>query len=156
MNNKETFCEDCRKDVSFCTEQNTIVQSFKGDDIEFTGTVAKCSECENSVFIPEFMDANLKALYEAYRIKNGFLSLERICEIPIKYAIGKRPLSLLLGWGEVTFTRYCDGDVPSKQYDDILQLIYNEPVYFLSVLEDNKDTIKPAAYKKARMPYKSF
>ena len=37
-----------------------------------------------------------------------------------KYKIGKKPLSKLLGWGEVTITRYINGDIPSKLYSDEL------------------------------------
>jgi len=64
--------------------------------------------------------------------------LEKILEIPQKYNIGKRPISLLLGWGEMTFTRYCDGDMPTKQYSDVLQRIYDDPAFYLSLLEENK------------------
>ena len=35
-----------------------------------------------------------------------------------KYNIGKRPLSLLLDWGELTITRYLKGMPPKKEYLD--------------------------------------
>jgi uncharacterized phage-associated protein len=93
----------------------------------------------------------LKALYDAYRKKNGIVSLETILAIPEKYAIGKRPLSLLLGWGEQTFSRYCEGDLPTKQYSDILQKIYDDPHYYADILESNKENLKTiASYEKSR------
>ena len=74
-----------------------------------------------------------------------------ILEIPEKYAIGKRPLSLLLGWGEQTFSRYCDGDMPTKQYSEILQKIYDEPAYYAEILENNKDNFKTnVSYEKSK------
>ena len=149
--NNNTFCENCRKDVPFSIKENTETHHFKGDEIEFIETVALCNQCGNEVFVAEFMDASLKALYDAYRIKNNIISLEHICEIPVKYAIGKRPLSLLLEWGELTFTRYCDGDMPTKQYAGILKRIYDEPAYFLSILESNKDTLKSSSYLKSKI-----
>jgi hypothetical protein len=95
-------------------------------------------------------DENLKGLYDAYRQKNGIISLEKIREIPEKYNIGKRPLSLLLGWGEVTFSRYDEGYVPTKQYSDILQKIYDDPAYYKELLEKNKANLKsPQAYEKS-------
>jgi len=151
MNNKITFCENCRKDVSFSIKENKETHTFKGEDIEFTETTALCDKCGSNVFVAEFHDANLKALYDAYRIKNDIISLEQICEIPVKYSIGKRPLSSLLGWGELTFTRYCDGDIPTKQYADILKRIYNEPAYYLSVMEDKKDILRESSYKKSKL-----
>ena len=55
----------------------------------------------------------------AFREKEGLISVSEMELILDKYDIGKRPLSLLLGWGEGTLTRYLDGDIPTKQYSDI-------------------------------------
>ena len=108
---------------------------IKKDHGEYLGMATVCEACESKIYVHEIEDYNLKALYDAYRKKNSIISLEKILEIPEKYSIGKRPISLLLGWGELTFTRYCDGDMPSKQYSDILQRIYEDPTYFKSVKE---------------------
>ncbi len=125
--------------------------TLKGEEYEFVGNKVTCDECSNEVYVAEIEDENLKALYDAYRQKNGIISLEKILEIPQKYNIGKRPLSLLLGWGEMTFTRYCDGDMPTKQYSDVLQRIYDKPDFYLSLLEENKRNLKSQiAYKKSK------
>ena len=149
MNSNIVYCEICREDVSCNVENIPETQTFKGEDIQFIATVAKCDKCNGNVFVGEFMEDNLKRLYDAYRVKNDIISLEHICEIPIKYGIGKRPLSLLLGWGELTFTRYCDGDMPTKQYSNILNRVYNDPSYYLSFLESNKSILTAVAYKKS-------
>jgi Uncharacterized phage-associated protein len=107
--------------------------------------------CNAEVHVAEIEDRNLKALYDAYRQKNDIISLEKILEIPQKYNIGKRPLSLLLNWGEMTFSRYCEGDMPTKQYSDTLYRIYNEPEFYLSLLEENKGNLKSlTAYEKSK------
>lgn len=83
-------------------------------------------------------------------------SLEKI-KFKNYFKIGKRPLSLLLGWGEQTFSRYCDGDMPTKQYSDILKRIYEDPIYYLSVLEDNKDRLKSMiSYEKSKATTMNF
>jgi putative zinc finger/helix-turn-helix YgiT family protein len=151
MNEKMTFCEECRKDVSYSIETVTMKAKLKGEEYEFAGKKALCGECGNEVYVADIENENLKALYGAYRQKNGIISLEKIMEIPQKYNIGKRPLSLLLGWGEMTFTRYCDGDMPTKQYSDILLKIYDEPVFFKRLLEENKSNLKSSqAYEKSK------
>ena len=150
MNNKTTFCENCREEVTFSIREDAAIRSLKGEDVSFIETSAVCNECGSDVFVAEFHDSNLMALYHSYRLKNSIISLENICEIPVKYAIGKRPLSLLLGWGELTFTRYCDGDMPTKQYAEVLSRIYNEPTYYLSVLEEKKDILKQSSYHKSK------
>jgi predicted transcriptional regulator len=79
------------------------------------------------------------------------ITKEQISDILTKYDIGKSPLSLLLGWGEKTLTRYCDGkSEPSKSYVEMLQRISDEPDYYLSLLESNKDKISSVAYKKSQ------
>ena len=51
----------------------------------------------------------------------------------------------------MTLTRYCDGDMPTKQYSDILQKIYDEPSYYLSLLEENRGNLRSqTAYEKSK------
>ena len=125
--------------------------TIKGKEYHYTGTEARCADCGNLVFVPEISDDNLRSLYNVFREENGIVSLDVICAIPEKYDIGKRPLSLLLGWGELTFSRYCDGDIPTRQYSDILQRIYNEPQFYSELLEANKTNLKSQrTYEKTR------
>jgi putative zinc finger/helix-turn-helix YgiT family protein len=151
MNNKMTFCETCRKDVAFYVDNVVVKNTLKGEQYTYNGKRAICTECNNEVYVADLEDENLKALYDSYRQKNGIIPLEKILEIPQKYNIGKRPLSLLLNWGEMTFTRYCEGDMPTKQYSDTLLRIYTEPHYYLSLLEENKGNLKSlTAYEKSK------
>ena len=147
---KITFCETCRKDELYYLKTAAMKGTLKGEEYEYTGKQAFCSVCNAEVYVAEILDGNLKALYDVYRQKNGIISLENILEIPQKYNIGKRPLSLLLNWGEMTFSRYCEGDMPTKQYSDTLQKIYNEPEFYLAMLEENKaNLISHMAYEQS-------
>jgi putative zinc finger/helix-turn-helix YgiT family protein len=151
MLERMTFCEECRRDVAYTEIEVAMQNELKGETFEYTGKQAVCAECGSEVYVAEVEDYNLKALYDAYRKKNSIIALEKILEIPEKYGIGKRPLSLLLGWGEMTFSRYCDGDMPSKQYSDILKHIYDDPAFYRSILENNKDKLKsPTTYEKSK------
>ena len=148
---EKTFCEECRNDVEYTTASVPMTGTIKGKAYHYTGTEARCADCGNLVFVPEISDDNLRSLYNVFREENGIVSLDVICAIPEKYDIGKRPLSLLLGWGELTFSRYCDGDIPTRQYSDILQRIYNEPQFYSDLLEANKANLKSQrTYEKTR------
>ena len=150
MKDNKTFCEECRNEVEYSTKSIPMTASIKGKQYSYTGTEAHCKECDSAVYVPEIIDANLRALYDEYRKENNIIPLDKINEIPTKYSIGKRPLSLLLGWGEQTFSRFADGDIPSKQYSDILQRIYNDPEYYLQLLISNKNNLKSAlSYEKS-------
>lgn len=51
----------------------------------------------------------------------------------------------------MTYTRYYDGDMPTKQYSDTLQKVYNEPDFYLSILEENKVNLKSLlAYERIK------
>ncbi len=152
MKNRKVFCEDCRRDVDFKVKDIRMEGTIKGEKYNYNGKVAHCSDCNSEIYVDEVNDFNLKALYDEYRKKNNIISLEEISEICSKYGIGKRPLSLLLGWGEQTFSRYCDGDIPSKQYSDVLKKIYDDPFYYNEMLEKNKNNLKSeSAYKKSKI-----
>lgn len=151
MKNKKVFCEECRKDVNFTIIDKQMIATIKGETYNYMGKIAYCIDCKSEIYVNEVNDFNLKALYDEYRKKNDIISLEKILKICSKYEIGKRPLSLLLGWGEQTFSRYCDGDIPTKQYSDILKKIYNDPFFYNKILEENKHNLKTeAAYKKSK------
>lgn len=151
MSERKVFCEECRNDVAFTIIEKQMEGTIKGEKYNYIGKEAYCVDCGSEVYFDEVNDFNLKALYDVYREKNDIASLETILAIPEKYAIGKRPLSLLLGWGEQTFSRYCDGDIPTKQYSDTLKKIYAEPNYYAELLEKNKGNLKTAAsYEKSK------
>ncbi len=150
MNTKTTFCESCRKDVTYFEKSETITSELKGAKYTFVGKKAVSEECSHELFSHDVNDYNLKQLYNEYRRQNNIISLAKILEIPQKYNIGKRPLSLLLGWGEQTFSRYCDGDMPTQQYSVALQKIYDDPTYYLEILEARKETISSVAYEKSK------
>lgn len=152
MNNKNVFCEYCRKDVGYTEKVEYMSAELKGETYSYSGKIATCDECSNEIYVSEVNDYNLIQLYNEFRKQHNIISLEKILEIPEKYNIGKRPLSLLMGWGEQTFTRYYDGDMPTKQYSVILQKIYEDPNYYLSILEANKEKLKSqSAYEKSKI-----
>ena len=58
-------------------------------------------------------------------------------------------MSLALGFGEVTITRYLSGQIPSKEYSDIIRMALSSPDFMQKRLNENKDKIASAAYNKA-------
>lgn len=151
MNTNLIFCEECRNDVAYAISEKKMTGTVKGIEYHYLGRESHCAYCGTPVYVPEVNDFNLKALYDIYRQKHGIVPLEIILALPEKYAIGKRPLSLLLGWGEQTFSRYCDGDIPTKQYSEILSRIYDDPAYYAEVLEAGKGNLKSqSSYEKSK------
>lgn len=75
---------------------------------------------------------------------------EEIQEILTKYNIGRKPLSVLLGWGQTTILRYLSGITPTPEYSKELHLIAEQPSYYLGLLEKNQARITKLAYQKSR------
>ncbi len=145
----KAFCEECRDYVDYRIKENDRTKDIKGKEIEFIEKAAYCSDCGNEIFVSELRDENLAVMDRAYRIAEGLIFVSEILDLLEKYDIGKRPMSLLLGWGETTLTRFVNGDIPSKTYSDLLKRMYVSPDDFLELLIKNKDKITEAAYKKS-------
>lgn len=74
---------------------------------------------------------------------------ELISNLLEKYNIGKKPFSLLLGWGETTIIRYLDEESePSEKYFNILNEL-KDPEKYLSLLNSNKNNISKVAFQKS-------
>jgi putative zinc finger/helix-turn-helix YgiT family protein len=142
------FCEKCHEMTEYSIKEVKKEKNIKGKNIKYIGKEAYCNECGSEIFVPEIRDYNLAMLDKAYREKEGLISVPEIELILEKYDVGKRPLSLLLGWGEGTLTRYLDGDIPSKQYSDILKRLLSDSDYMKEILEQNKDKITDLAYRR--------
>ncbi len=96
------------------------------------GVVAVCAECGEEMSIPGLIDKNVQEIDEQYRTAEGLVSIDDIERLMKIYKIGKAPLSLALGFGEVTIPRYLEGQVPSKEYgiqyfDDIYVVTGHTP-----------------------------
>lgn len=151
MKNKKVFCEKCRDDVFFTIKKEKLEGKIKGENYRYNGKTANCDKCGLQIYVAEINNYNLKSLYDVYRKDHDIISLENILAIPEKYGIGKRPLSLLLGWGEQTFSRYCDGDMPTNNYSDTLKRIFNDPNFYAEILDQNKDNLKTTlSYEKSK------
>jgi uncharacterized phage-associated protein len=94
------------------------------------------------------MDDNEARLDLIYRRSNGLITIAELEEILKKYDIEKRPLSHLLGFGEHTISRYLEGQLPNREYSDMLLSILHDPSEMKRRLEDGKDRITSVAYKK--------
>ena len=108
-----------------------------------------CDECGEEMSIPGLIDRNIQEIDEQYRTYEGIVSIEDIEKLMKIYKIGKGPLSLALGFGEVTITRYLLGQIPSKEYSDILRTALSSPAFMKRKLQENRDKIAMAAYNKA-------
>lgn len=144
---KKIICTECRKFVDYKIELKEEIVLVKDKEIRYNKKEAYCKECGALVWVEELEEENILAPIDQYCKEQNLITREQIIKLLEKYNIGKRPLSLLLGWSEVTITRFLDGQIPSKVYSDKLLSLFdlNE---FLTLLYANKELITDVAYKK--------
>lgn len=133
-----TFCPECRKEVDYKIKNRVEEKKVRGLEFEYTAERAYCTECGKVIYISELHDHNLEKIDNAYREKADIIKISEIKEIVDQYNAGKRPLSLLLGWGEATLTRYIDGDIPSKSYSETLKKIKYDYNYMRKLTEKHE------------------
>ena len=138
MKKKNVFCEQCREYVDSIIKEKMLSGKLGGEVYHYKGKIATCLSCGSEVYIGDINDENLRELHKTFRKKNGIITLDKIKSLPEKYGIGQKELSLLLGWNEQTLTRYCEGDMPSRQHSDILTQLYDDPNYLNLLKKKNK------------------
>lgn len=145
---KELLCGKCRKRVSyhiFKRPANTIIKDI---EIEYQEYYAICDECKSEMFVPGLDDRNEEELENEYRKKKELITISDIKKILEKYNIEKRPLSKLLGFGELTITRYIDGQLPSSKYSEILLDVLKNEQNMKQYVELYKENITTVALSK--------
>ena len=146
---RRDFCIECRKETEYLLQKKDIVKTIRDKEYTFGITVAVCAECGEEMSIPGLIDKNVREIDEQFRAAEGLVSIDDIEKLMKIYKIGKAPLSLALGFGEVTIPRYLEGQVPSKEYSDVVKAALASPAYMKQKLIENRDKLTDAAYKKA-------
>lgn len=146
---KKDFCIECRKETEYLLTKKDFVKIIRDKEYRFGITVAICAECGEEMSIPGLIDKNVQEIDEQYRVFEGLVTIEDIERLMKIYKIGKAPLSLALGFGEVTISRYLEGQIPSKEYSDIIKSALSSPAYMKNKLAENRGKVTDAAYNKA-------
>ncbi len=143
------FCLACRKETAYLLQKKNIIKTIRDRDYTFEITVALCSECGEEMGIPGLIDKNIQEIDVQYRAAEGLVTIDDIVKLMKVYKIGKAPLSLALGFGEITIPRYLEGQVPSKEYSRIIKSALSSPAYMKQKLITNREKLTDAAYRKA-------
>lgn len=150
------FCEYCMKEIEYEINEINKISILKDEEINYTAKKAVCTECNNEIFVSHICDYNLNSLYEEYKNMHNIIKINDLKRIMIKYSINEEALSLVLGWGRETISRFLDGDMITSSHSDILKKIYINSDYYSIVLKTNKERINPVDYNKSRQALKDI
>lgn len=147
---KKGYCENCDKMMNYFVKESEENIEIHGKTYSYKRMIAYCEDCKEEVTANEIEDQNLKRIDTVYRTSENIIKIEEIKKILEKYRIGKKPLSKLLGWGEVTIIRYINGDIPTKIYSDELYHILKDVNYMEEILENRKDEVTLRTYNSVK------
>ena len=147
---RTAFCLECGCTRSYTLQYSRERITVKGIEFVYTEIHAVCETCGSEIYVPEINDANVDAREDGYRKAADLITASEVNEILEKYDIGAVPLAKLLGFGDVTISRYINGQLPSKSHSDVLKEIKRSYRAMETALEDGKDRITEIAYQKCR------
>ena len=145
---KKEFCFNCNDYMPVHYEELMKKETIGENTIEYLEKHYICEKC-GDILYGDLLDYNTHTANNELRKKTGLITVGEINEIMEKYSIGKKPLSLVLGLGEITLTRYLEGKNPTKANSDLLKMVLNNPLLYEMFLEVNKNKITKVAYKKS-------
>ncbi|MDO4833450.1 MAG: DUF4065 domain-containing protein [Bacillota bacterium] len=146
---RSEFCLHCRKQTEYILKKKSIAKTVREKDYIFEITTAVCPICGEEMSVPGLIDKNIQEIDSQYRAAENLITIDEIENLMKIYKIGKAPLSLVLGFGEVTIGRYISGQIPSKDYSDIMKKALASPAFMKELLNRNREKIADTAYSKA-------
>ena len=146
---KEDFCVCCREVKPYSVVKKNVKERIRDKDYSFVITAYVCDCCHHEMGVPGVFDLNSREIDEQYRKAESIVSIEDIKDLMKICNIGKTPLSLALGFGEITITRYIEGQVPSKEYSDVIRRALCSPSFMKEMLLKNREKIADSAFTKA-------
>ena len=134
------YCPNCNKECDIEKLNVTETVTVRGEKIDVGVEYFKCNGCGI-----EFEDMNsdvkpVEMAYKKYRTVHNMVTPEDIIEMRNRYSLTQKELSLILGWGGATLSRYENGSLQDEAHDRMLRLVMN-PANLLDLVERHSDTI---------------
>ena len=142
-------CPLCDKTHEVEERKRVAVITLKGDKVTYEERFYYCANAgdeEDEFETGAMTNENLLNARNAYRVKHGLLTSDDIVAIRESYGLSQVDLARLLGWGEVTISRYESKAIQDEAYDTMLRIIKDNPLQALEFLKKNED--KFSDYKR--------
>lgn len=157
---KEYLIERVEMDCPICDRIHSLEKRkrdtqgiVKGDLVDYMEIFYLCpvTHEEENEFVPaSLMDENLLRARDSYRKSKGLLTSYEISEIRKFYEVTQSEFSNLLGWGDVTVTRYESKTIQDETYDNLMRMVRENPLFALQSLEKHKAKFSEKKFQKIR------
>lgn len=120
---EKIFCVECGCD-EFVMKKYRRHYEGQGYDFYLDVEVPFCTKCGAEIDVEEIEDEIIDRANEKIREAREILKKDEIIEILSKYDASQKFISRMLGWGEITLTRYISaGYTPNKENSDKIKAL---------------------------------
>lgn len=116
------FCHNCNREVEIDTFEEKRKYTVKECEYEILDTITVCKNCKEEIFNKDKDSKILKEINNMYRKDHNLLLPEEIKRIRETYGLTQREFSKLLGFGDVTISRYENGAIQDKANNNLIVL----------------------------------
>lgn len=153
----ERDCPLCNK-VHFVEKRKRVGEMLiKNEVTNYEEVYFFCPESvdyeEDEFVSADLMDQNLLSAKNAYRKNHGLLTSYEIAEIRGLYGMSQADLAILLGWGEVTITRYETKSIQDETYDQLIRMVRDDPYYALERLKKQREKFSNEKYETLKRAF---
>lgn len=136
---EKIICLECGSANDY--ELRDSIRKYEGEDYNFSLNVKVpfCKKCGAPVVIEKIEKDISERANEKIRESRGIIKRQEINAILSKYNISQKALSRLLGWGEITLTRYISGGyTPNITNSNKLKSL-SDPYVFQQLLNEKME-----------------
>lgn len=137
----DLICFECGAEDEY--EMKKDIREYEGEGYHFTlnVTLPFCKKC-GTLLVDEKIEQDIaKRANAEIRRQKDIIKQEEIADILKKYDVSQKNLSKLLGWGEITLTRYVNGGyTPNSTNSERLKSIKDPYVLKQIMLEKSEET----------------
>jgi len=142
------ICPNCEEITNVEHIKSAEELTVKGERINVPAQYYRCLKCSAEFDDPDSKHDPLALAYKEYRRRHGMMQPKEIRELRQGYGLTQKEFCRLLGWGEVTLSRYENGALQDSTHNTVLQMI-KDPRNLLNLIELQGDFI--AEEKKEKL-----
>ena len=153
-------CPMCDKVHEVEKHKERAAMKIKGETVEYAAEYYACPkngiEGENKWTPAGMLDENLLRARDAYRINHNLLTSEEIMGIRKKYGISQKELSNILGWGNITVSRYETTHIQDETYDGLMRMVTKNPAFALEGLIKHRNVFSEERFEEIKSKIKAM
>lgn len=146
------YCTACNKEVEAAVKKEERTYKVRGIEVKCLVKVLTCKECQEELYDYKTTRENDRLINDEYKKAVGLLTSGEIKSLRLKTGLSQKELSDYLGVGGKTLTRYENGSIQDRAFDNLLRMVISYKNSLYPLVKDNfqeERNQKNKAYKKA-------